>query len=295
MSRWWPDTLHAGLAPGRVEVLARGPIGTLRYQGTRTPGNDEPPPVAGEVASASTAPPAWRIAVDALADEVSRMRLAPGSVVRLVLASAFVRYAVVELDRKACSQAEVNALLAHRFRGIYGGVADQWQISVDEKAFGTRRLACAMDRVMLDALRQMCRVNRLRLQAIQPNLALRYNQLRRQLRAERLIFALVEPESLTLATFISGQWSQVHTVRGSGGIADELGRALLRDAAMHGCTAQPTLAIHVDSSMREAVAEEIERWHLCSDPVGQVPAARWLMPDARASALAGRALLEGVA
>ena len=156
--------------------------------------------------------------------------------VTVVLSNHFVRYAVVPFEAALSGEAEELAHARYHFTRVHGDAAASWHIRLTHSPRGAPRLASAVDRMMLDALRACFPVGaRARLISVQPWLMPAQNS--RSDSAPWLL--LVEPGRACLAYAPGGRWLTVQTTRGDFSSAESwpalLARALLQcDGAVPG-------------------------------------------------------------
>jgi hypothetical protein len=186
----WSETLKIGLCADRI-VWVR--LGGLRQRPTEK----------GVLAvPAAQGGPGWLGAVDILKQTLvaARARRAKGSV---ILSSRFVRYAVVPWHAALMSREERLAQARHCFRQIYGDVAASWSIALSPGDYGEPVLATAVERELLDALRQAFREARIQLVSVEPYLTTAYHRFRRGIKpqGDTACFSVVEPGDLSALVF----------------------------------------------------------------------------------------------
>lgn len=172
MSPWWTRPARAHIEPGRARL--------------------------GPEAQAA-AEPGWRGALGALE---ALLAARPCRRLRLVVSNHFVRYLVVPWDRTLVPGPEREAYLRHHFSTVYGERAAQWTFAV-ERAGGASRLAAAMDRELIEAAPAMAARRGSVLAALEPYAISAYNEARRRLGEQVLLFAVLEAER-TCALLVSG-------------------------------------------------------------------------------------------
>lgn len=147
--------------------------------------------------------------------------------VTVVLSNHFVRYAVVPFEAALSGEAEELAHARYHFTRVHGDAAASWHIRLTHSPRGAPRLASAVDRMMLDALRACFPVGA-HLISVQPWLMPVQNS--RSDSAPWLL--LVEPGRACLAYTPGGRWLTVQTTRGDFSSAESwpalLARALLQ-------------------------------------------------------------------
>lgn len=175
-----------------------------------------------EISLEQTGEPAnWRPALDALAQIISSHR---GDTASLILADKFVRYALLPWSDALKTHEQWLALARHRFCAIHGPVANDWEIKFAETAPAGPRLACAVDRELVEELGALFLARGVRLASVQPYLVAAFNRLRSGvLHAGGTCWMVIEePGRLILALFLRGVWVAIRSRR-----ADEHWRRML--------------------------------------------------------------------
>jgi hypothetical protein len=144
----------------------------------------------------------WDGAVAALKDCDAALRAS------VVLSNHFVRYAVVPWSDALDSEVEEEAYVRHHFARIHGERAAAWATRWTDS--GDTRLASAIDRALLDALKQALP----RLASVQPYLMTAINRCRKAIPRNGAWLALVEDERACIALHAGGGWRSVQNARG---------------------------------------------------------------------------------
>jgi hypothetical protein len=126
-----------------------------------------------------------------------------------VLSNHFVRYALVPWSDALDGHDEEEAYVRHHFAKIHGEPAASWALRWTES--GKARLASAIDRALLDALRQALP----RLASVQPYLMAAVNRCRNAIPKSGAWLALVEGERACIALHAGGDWRSVQNARGA--------------------------------------------------------------------------------
>ena len=163
----------------------------------------------------------WRPALDALARILPCHR---GDAAGLVLADQFVRYALLPWSETLKTHEQWLAFARHRFTSIHGPIANEWEIKFAGTAPAGPRLACAVDRELVDELVEQFSANAVRLTSVQPFLVAAFNQVRDSVLSSggSCWMVVEEPGRLTLALFLRGVWVAIRSRR-----ADEHWRRVL--------------------------------------------------------------------
>lgn len=200
MSRLFPERLVIGMGPAEVSLGGE----TIACD----PGFGAEP---------------WQGAVAALA---SHAFAAPCSVT-VVLANPFVRYAVVPWSDGLDTPAEEEAYARHHFAKVYGERARDWDLRASEGAAGAPRLASAVDRGLIEALRgAFPKGGKAKLASVQPQLMSKFNEWRGFIPAGGAWLVLAEPGRACVALHGRGGWAGV--VNGKGAWLELLDRERYR-------------------------------------------------------------------
>jgi hypothetical protein len=154
-----------------------------------------------------------------------------GTRCRIIVSNALARYALVPFSTAVVGREAEEALAAHVFRGTHGGRAEDWRIRVAPARRGARRIACAVDKTMLDAIPAAAAEHGLGVSAIEPAWAAGYNAAYRRLPAS-CWFAVTEPGRLVLGLLIDGEWRQLAAERCGDDARAALRQALLREGTL---------------------------------------------------------------
>ncbi|HEX4944873.1 MAG TPA: hypothetical protein VFV55_11010 [Usitatibacteraceae bacterium] len=196
----WRDELHIAIRPTELVRVRR----TFGARGVRAEHATSPVEPAADNR-------AWRSAIDVLAQGVAQLAERPASV-RIVLSNHFVRYAIAPWRDDMRSPAEREGFIRHCFRENYGDAAEGWVIRENPEPYGRASLACAVDRELVDAVRDVFRGTRLSLAAIQPLFMAAFNKYRKALGSTGC-FLVYEKGRLCGATYADGEWRSALAVR----------------------------------------------------------------------------------
>lgn len=186
MSLLWPKKhLRIGLGPDRIMVAGAKAI--------EVPNGDG----------------GWEASVKVLS-EVIKPHSGESSV---VLADQFVRYVLLPWNETLKTQEQWLALARHRFAGLHGARAAEWEVKVSETAPAGARLACAVDRSLIENLASLFTANGLKLVSVQPFLVAAYNRIRATVGNGSCWVVVEERGRLTLVLIQRGAWLAIRSRR----------------------------------------------------------------------------------
>jgi hypothetical protein len=130
-----------------------------------------------------------------------------------VIADQFVRYVLLPFNAALRTPEQWMALARHRLAAIHGAAAAAWEVKLTETAPAGPRLACAVDRELIEALAGKCVAAQVRLGSVQPFLVAGFNRIRAQVGNGSCWLVVEEPGRLTLAFIQRGVWLAIRTRR----------------------------------------------------------------------------------
>jgi len=140
-----------------------------------------------------------------------------------------VRYQLLPWLPELGNPAERQGYARFHFGQIYGALADDWEIRVDEAPPGMPAIACATDRALLAALDALAKTAETRIVGICPHFSAVFNGVRRRLptaAGKIVVLALIEPDGLCLALLEGGGWRALRQRSITAGPAESLLDAL---------------------------------------------------------------------
>lgn len=147
--------------------------------------------------------------------------------VHVVLSDRAARYAVFPPNAKLQNYALLEAYARHQLGQIYGSVAEQWELRIQVNKTNSTCLVSAVDKGLLDGLRQACVANKLKFCSVTPHLMQVFNRYRKTIKADPVWLVLSEPDHSLIALMKGGEIVSVNGVRHDG--MDELGMLLDRE------------------------------------------------------------------
>jgi hypothetical protein len=173
----------------------------------------------------------WRAAVAALPEILKSHR---NSEARVVLADQFVRYALLPWNEAVKSREQWLALARHRFGALHGAIAAEWDVKVTETSPLGARLACAVDRELIEQLATCFVAAGVQLVAVQPFLVAAFNRIRQTVGNGSCWIVVEEPGRLTLALIQRGAWVAIRSRRSDARWMSLLPEILERESAFLG-------------------------------------------------------------
>jgi hypothetical protein len=173
----------------------------------------------------------WRAAVDALPEILKLHKSREASV---VLADQFVRYALLPWNEAVNKPEQWLALARHRFGALHGAIAAEWDVKVTETAPLGARLACAVDRELIERLAVTFVSAGVQLVSVQPFLVAAFNRIRQTVGNASCWIVVEEPGRLTLALIQRGAWVAIRSRRSDGRWMSLLPEILERESAFLG-------------------------------------------------------------
>jgi hypothetical protein len=152
----------------------------------------------------------WEMPLQALQGIFSSVKDGEASI---VLADQFVRYVLLPWNQTLKTAEQWLALARHRFSGLHGARVAEWEVKVTETAPMGARLACAVDRSLIENLASLFTANGLKLVSVQPFLVAAYNRIRATVGNGSCWVVVEERGRLTLVLIQHGAWLAIRARR----------------------------------------------------------------------------------
>lgn len=201
----------------------------------------------------------WKLCVDTLGELLAAW--GRSAFMDVVISDNFLRYALVPWSESLINDAERMAFARLTFSRIYGSMADDWVVALDEQRVGQASLASAIDPGLLQALQEVAIGRGVRLRSLRTALGERINRHRRRLRDNEFCFASLEPGRLTLAFHDKDGWLAVRSRRIWADAVERLPAVLRQETAAAGANMGGTLYL-VSELPAELLPAEIAEWRL---------------------------------
>ena len=161
----------------------------------------------------------------------------------VVLADQFVRYALLAHNQTLKTAEQWQALAMHRFNTLHGPRAAEWQVNVTSTSPLGPRLACAVDRTLIERLATIFTAAGIHLASVQPFLVAAFNRIRKNVGNGSCWIVVEEPSRLTLALIQRGLWIAIRGRRADRGWRHVLPEILERESAFLGLSQPVTRVI----------------------------------------------------
>jgi len=161
----------------------------------------------------------------------------------VVLADQFVRYSLLAYNETLKTPEQWSALAMHRFNTLHGPRAAEWQINVTATSPLGPRLACAVDRPLIERLATIFTAAGIHLASVQPFLVAAFNRIRKKVGNGSCWIVVEEPGRLTLALIERGMWIAIRGRRTDRGWRNVLPEILERESAFLGLSQPVTRVI----------------------------------------------------
>jgi hypothetical protein len=149
---------------------------------------------------------------------------------KVILANHLVRYAMIPYNPVLSNMDEMATYARHLFSQMYGLDGETWDIRLNQDAPNAPLLASAVEKQLLRALRTLFDEAEVKLQSIQPQLMVAYNNSLGQLQKNGSAwFVLAEQDSLCLGLIQQGSWRSVRTVKAGSDWPERLPEILDRE------------------------------------------------------------------
>lgn len=160
---------------------------------------------------APSSDPAREAAVGALNPLLSALSVERASV-EITLSNRFARYLHLPSSPALRAEADWQGFAQHRFAELYGLRPDGWRILLSSGARSSR-LACAVERALIDGIVQSLSAAGHRLRSLRPHFAQFFDRVRRRVGEGDAWLVDRESEQLTIALAIGGEWRAIRQRR----------------------------------------------------------------------------------
>jgi hypothetical protein len=182
--------------------------------------------------SAGGAQLSWQDAVKSLPGLVGARR----AEVSITLSNRFARYFALPWSAALAAEADWRGFAERRFETLFGARADAHAILLSASS-RSARLACAVERALLEAIRGALEAAGHRLASLRPQFAASFDPARREIGAQDAWCVSQEPGQLTIGLALAGDWRAVRQRRVAADWEAELPGILERESQLAGLEA----------------------------------------------------------
>lgn len=220
-----------------MSLLSRDRLGVALYPDrvllVRTSGGMRPLVTHKDIIELAPADgaPSWQPALEALSRQVAAGTLR-GTEVTVVLSSHFAHYTAFPRSDVLSSPEEEAAFARHCFARVHGERVEEWKIKVSRASERGARLACGVERALIEALEKIMAPLGSGYRSLQPHLMASFNRWRSRLGTRPGWFVVAEPDLLCIALLRDGGWHSVRTIKVESHWPAELPGALIREECL---------------------------------------------------------------
>lgn len=200
MSPSWRNRLFVAISPTRISMIKLGYGLKPKVQATF----DETVIPVGKQ-------PSWQAVLDRFTQLLSQPEWQKAEV-NVVLSNQFFWFDTLTFSVQLKHYAAQEAFARHSLSQTYGAATEQWTLRTQQGKNGTSRLVSAVDRALLDGLRQVCAAHQLKLNLVTPSLAAVFNRFQKELKTDPAWLVIHEPGYSLLALISTGQFVAINGV-----------------------------------------------------------------------------------
>lgn len=190
----WRNRLYIAIGPERISLLKLGRGLKMRILARHD-----------EAVAPSGKQPSWQALLDKLTQVLSQPEWQNADV-SIVLSNRLVRYAMIPFDAQLQNYSAQEAFARHRLTQIHGVMVEQWELRILPGKTGQPRLVSALDRPLLEGLRQMCATHKLGLRSVTPYLMPVFNCCRKSIKSDPVWLILHEQNYSLFALLERGEF-----------------------------------------------------------------------------------------
>lgn len=214
---------------------------------------------ASGVAKAEGSP--WQVELGLLEGLLSEARR--GLPLNIVISNHYMRYRLIPAPPLSMSGADMQALMQHCFREIYGDAVDNWQIRANPLPDGGDVVACAVDKALMEGLKVAAGKAGLKLVSAQPYFMNGYNATCRLIDSAAACFVQVEPGRMILGIMSNKNWLGLRAVTASPQWQEELPTHIAREILLAGWEdTNPTVFLHAPEASQSVTREDTRLWKM---------------------------------
>ena len=154
----------------------------------------------------------WRLVLAALQRYLQQPeRPGAGLPISVILSSQWCRMMIVPWSDAMLKDGSMARFLQSQYMALYGDEARDWAIATDDAGYGQPRLACGMERDLLQGLQQLALDNKHACQSIESVVSVAWRAIADVSGGEHTAFAVAEPRWLTICKLEKGRITAVHS------------------------------------------------------------------------------------
>lgn len=198
IDRFAPKTLCVGLAPGQLTCVIRKGKRFLPESAFRQ--------------DISNADSHWQPILNGLRNYLQQLDGNSGSMpIRFTLSSRWCRMMMVPWSDALLDKISAADFLQSQFLALYGDAAREWTFTTDDAPYGQTRLACGIERELLQSLQQLAIESKHWCQSVEPVISIAWRTIAHLLGQDTRAIAIVEPGQLSMASMARGRIAAVQS------------------------------------------------------------------------------------
>ena len=205
-------------------------------------------------------PPTWSMAISYLDRLLASMQIKAKSQLQVTLASHFIRYVTLPPLLIQMNTAEKLAYATATYRETYGAIADEWEIKLRDTHAGQATLVAAIDKKLLDALKNIALKYQLKITSVQPYVMTAFNRLSKAIGQTSGYLVIVECSRLLLIDLENGHCQHLRTFTLGSDWQIELNSILMRERLLSEHRYRQVLVYAPQT--KQTVINEIKAWQL---------------------------------
>jgi hypothetical protein len=159
---------------------------------------------------------------------------APGAAIEITLSNRLARYLCLPWSPALRSETDWQSFAEHRFTELFGPRPAGYAILLSSCVRRSARLACAVDRELIDSIRACVAAAGQRLTSLRPRFAASFDRARRRIGAGATWFVDQEPDQLTIALALEGGWRAIRQRHADSTWPERLAEMLDREGELAG-------------------------------------------------------------
>lgn len=168
--------------------------------------------------------------------------------VQLVIADAFLHYALLPSAKQVYKATEITALARIHLDALFGNDHVTDAIAWSPGLRGSAGVACALPQALLQALQQLCARHRLVLTAIVPHFVNTFNCWHRRLGGNGLLVSIAAQKCL-MAVIRNHVWHSIRSVTLVDTRPSTLAQIISRELVLQGVSGQTCIYLDLDTSL----------------------------------------------